>query len=235
MINKRKVILEATAKFVFFIIAWILFLIVKIPTVILGLVAVIFLWQYRSTYYRNLKSWTRPWANPEDWKGGPQSYENSLPEWWVIKHLSVYAHWWHRIVNIFKHKYKPTGTKNRGAKFWSFYKYHALRNPANGLRSYELLDLDIDMARVKYITNIMMTYYEPRDMRNLLKARKTAAYICWQGLKAGVKIVHLWNDKKHFVLKIGWRIEPKDQQQMPTGIRSIDAGFATKFLPYRKG
>jgi hypothetical protein len=66
---------------------------------------------------------------------------------------------------------------------------------------------------------------------------KFAAYLAWQGFQAGTKIVYVWNDKRHLVFKFGWRIEPRDRYIPidPNGTRVDDAGFATKFLPYREG
>lgn len=222
-----------------FIMLWILFIAIKLPVWILGWVVIPLMWGYRYTLYRNLPWWTRPWANPEDWLGGPQSYKNSLPKWWVDKH---------------------------GGGFWSFYRYHAGRNGANGLRSFEFLDLDIEMSEVKYVTNSLQTFYEPWHIRKLsedfvngfrVPRPRTVWYWCWQGWKAGFKYVHLWQDLKphwwtdwrwwvfsgpksgprHFVAKFGWRVEPRDATVPidPEGTRVDDAGFASKALPYRKG
>jgi hypothetical protein len=200
-----------------FVVIWILFLVLKLATAVVGLVAVPFLFAYRDIMYDGLPSWTRPWANPEDWYGGPKTYEKtSLPKWWVDKH---------------------------GPTEWSFFRYHAIRNPANGLRSFELLDLDIDMAKVQWVGTKKNPkgdpheHYEPSWMRKNWPTEKTFWYICWQGFQAGVKIVHIWNNKRHFVFKFGWRIQPQDATTSidPSDIRFDDAGFATKLLPYRKG
>lgn len=168
------------------------------------------MWKYRNVSYDDLPPWTRPWANPEDWTGGPAGYKNSLPEWWV-----------HR----------------EGSDFRAFYKYHAFRNPANGLRSFEALDLDIKQDEVRYKTPFYCRFYEPWYMRREHPERRTYYYIAWQGHRAGVKFVHHWNNDRHFVFKFGWRIEPRDAHEQidPDGIRHRDAGFASKLLPYRKG
>lgn len=229
-----------------FILLWAGFVAIKFVTMVLGLFVIPFLSKYRDVLYSELPSWTRPWANPEDWYGGPKTFnKTSLPKWWWEKH---------------------------GKSNWSFYKYHAIRNPANGLRSFEFLDLDIDMTKVRFVTNSFLAYYEPWFIR--AEASTTAYYICWQGFQAGVKYVHIWPDKKtdltiklpaidfgdtwwkvwnwafslkttvlipagpkHFVLKFGWRVEPRDATIGidPEGIRVDDAGFASKLLPYRNG
>ncbi len=197
-------------RLIYFIPIWLLFLLIKIPTGILGYIAIPLMWRYRRTPYRKLPSWTRPWANPEDWEGGPQGHLNSLPEWWV---------------------------EDKGHGFVSFYQYHAFRNPANGLRSFEWLDLDIDASKVRYVTPQIYTYYAPWSIRPMKTKPQTVWYLCWQGLQAGFKFVHLWNDDRHMVVKIGWRIKPTDKfrEINPEGIRATDSGFATKFLFYRKG
>lgn len=225
-----------------FIMSWILFLALKIVTVLLGLVAVLFLGAYRDVLYDDLASWTRPWANQGDWYGGPYTFnETCLPRWWVVKLLPIYARWWHPILNALNvadwwKSFEPTDKKERGAKFGSYYKYHALRNPANGLRSYEWLDLDIEMDKVRYVTSGILYPYEPDVMRGRDSPLTTSWYLCWQGLQAGFKLIHLWSDKRHLVIKLGWRVQPQDATTpIPAGIRAEDAGFATKVLVYRKG
>ncbi len=152
-----------------FIIYWAVFLAIKIPTIILGFVMVPILWGQRNTLYADLPWWTRPWSNPEDWMGGPLGFQNSLPAWWVT---------------------------TRGAEFKDFFQYHAVRNPANGLRSFEFLYLDIVTKKVKYKTNSVMKHYEPHLIRSDTKnPRKTGWYIAWQGYQAGVKYIRLWNEE----------------------------------------
>lgn len=230
-----------------FIPIWLAFMALKFVVAVLGVVAVPLMWPLREVYYDKLPAWTRPWANPEDWTGGPEAFMyTSLPMWWVEK---------------------------KGAGFWSFYRYHARRNPANGLRSFEWLDLDIDPDKVEYITpNETMTasylrHYEPNAARSI-KA-KSIWYLCWQGWQAGFKYVRVWPDLKkdititvptiswdkwwngislekkvlleagprHMVIKIGWRVQPSDRhiEIDPDGIRAEDAGFASKGILYRKG
>ena len=190
------------------VLMWALMLAIKIPTALAGFVVVPLLYPYRFRDYDTLPFWTRPWANPEDWEGGHMSYRASLPKWWVNRH---------------------------GTDLKSFYKYHAIRNPANGLRSFEVLDLDIDPDRVEYRTSWYSERYEPKTLR--AANRKSGGYIAWQGIRAGCKYVRVWNEERHFVFKFGWRIEPKDKTVPidPDGLRHEDAGFATKLLVYRNG
>jgi hypothetical protein len=193
-----------------FLAMWVLFIAIKLPTAILGLVVVPLIYPYRATDYADLPFWTRPWANPEDHQGGPKSVPGaSLPKWWV---------------------------EENGAGLGSWWRYNAIRNPANGLRSFEFFDLDINPRKVRYWTPTYVERYEPWYQRPR-NGPKTYGYWAWQGLQSGCKLVHHWNDKRHFVLKFGWRVEPRDHHEEidPTGIRHEDAGFASKFLPYREG
>jgi len=190
-----------------FVTLWATYLIIKIPTALLGSLVVPLLWAYKNTEYSDLPFWTKPWANPEDWEGGPSTYENSLPKWWVT---------------------------SKGGGFFSFFHYHAIRNPANGLRSFELLDLDIDPEKVEFVTNQEFIRYEPNTLRAW--NRKTSWYFAWQGWHAGMKFIHIWGPDRHTVIKFGWRVEPSDANA--TDIEAIgmeDASFASKVLLYRKG
>jgi hypothetical protein len=200
-----------------FILVWLAFLAIKIPVSLLGVLVVPLLYGYRSLHFQDVPKIFTPWLNPEDWSGGPEGvWGYSLPEWWLLK---------------------------EGSGFKSFFRYHAIRNPANGLRGIEFLDLDIKPDLIKYYTPRYFRYYEPWFLRRLESEPKTAWYLCWQGWRAGFKFVHLWKDDKrgnprHFVFKFGWRIEPRDQKEGPDpdGQRAREgAGFASKLIPYRKG
>lgn len=204
-----------------FALIWMAFLLIKVPTLIAGWVVVPYMYKYRGTLYDKLPAWTRPWSNPEDWKGGPKTFVNSLPKWWVTEQIEG---------------------KSRGSGFWSFYQYHALRNGANGLRSFELLDLDIVEDEVLWFgtsdaEGFPLEKYEPWYVRPNFTGTNTYWYFAWQGWQAGFKFVHHWNENRHFVCKLGWRVEPNDAYEPidPKGIRHDDAGFATKLLPWREG
>jgi len=188
-----------------FILMWAGMLAIKIPTWLLGFVMVLFLHKYRHKNYDTLPWWTRPWANPEDWEGQSNSGTYSLPDWYIEKH---------------------------GVGFRQFYQYHAIRNPANGLRSFELLDLDIAPEKVRFITKLEAWPYEPAIIRGMFL--KSNWYFAWQGYRAGFKYIRIWNDERHFVMKFGWRVEPRDATDTVDS-PDEDSSFATKFLPYRKG
>lgn len=206
-----------------FVLIWLAFLLfIKAPTWALGFLVTPLLWFYRARDYEKLPFWTRPWANPEDWTGGPMGVEGfSLPRWWIDKH---------------------------GSGFKSFYRYHAVQNPANGLRSIEALDLDIVQEKVQWRgtrnpefpdARAPLEAYEPWYLRRCYSDEEVSAawYIAWQGWRAGFKLVIVWNEERHAVIKIGWRVQPQDRYVAinPNGIRHKDAGFATKFQVWRKG
>jgi hypothetical protein len=197
-------------RFPVFLTIWLVYMfLIKFPTALLGFVVTPFLYRYRHTDYKDLPFWTRPWANPEDWQGqSPDGNDvDSLPRWW--------------------HKLHGNGFK-------SWYKYHAVRNPANGLRAIEAFDMDIDPSRVKFATNGYMIRYEPPEVRAL--GKKLAVYVAWQGWQAGMKLIYIWNDERHAVIKLGWRVEPRDVHATdPDKMGIADASFAGKILPYRKG
>lgn len=203
---------EAILKFIPFLAIWIAFMALKLVVAALGLIVIPILWRYRMVEYDKLPKVFRPWANPEDHHGGSMykrgRSHNSLPDWWIDQ---------------------------KGISLKSFWLYHAIRNPANGLRSFEFLDLDIVMERVKFVATEYFKHYEPGRLRK--DGKRWAAYLAWQGWQAGCKVVIVWNDERHLVLKLGWRIQPSDAVDLidPAGIRHEDSGFASKFLPYRKG
>jgi len=200
-----------------FILLWIGMMMIKFVIAVLGLFTIAYMWKWRNTPFNEVPKWTTPWLNPEDWHGTFNHYVNSLPRWWVQLH---------------------------GANFKSFWHYHAIRNPANGLRNIEWLDLDNVPEKVKYHSPKYYDRYEPSILRQQAYKPgdefnpdiKTCWYLAWQGWQAGFKIVHIWNDERHLVIKIGWRVEPantKDRDRPQVLID--DASFASKILIWRKG
>ena len=208
-----------------FYLEWLYFWCFKLPGWALGWGVVPFMYKYRGVHIDTMlldRKWMKPWLNPEDWRGGPKGTPVSLPRWWIKKY---------------------------GDEFKSFYRYHARRNPANGLRNYDFLSVAPRPEQMTWLASDSgdrvaphnltkyWRYYEPGYMRK--RGGKFAWYWCWQGKKAGFKMVWLWSETRHFVIKLGWRIEPRDAEEglAPTNVRYIldTAGFATKFQPWRKG
>ena len=190
-----------------FIAAWLGILAIKIPTALLGFFVVPILYFYRKKEYNEVPKIFTPWQNPEDWKGRLMGTEHSIPQWWI---------------------------NEMGTSFWSFYKYHAIRNPANGLRNFDFIDLDMDQDKIEYWTPKYLEHYDPWYTKG---NPKNYGYIAWQGWMAGVKFVHHWNENRHLEFKFGWRVTPGDAVNgySETSQRwNHGAGFASKFLPYRE-
>jgi hypothetical protein len=192
-----------------FFLVWIVIIAIKLPTALVGPFVVPVLYKYRHKKFNDVPWIFRPWQNPEDWADGPEGTLHSLPQWWI---------------------------NENGFGFWAWFHYHAIRNPANGLRNFEWIDLEPVPEKIKFWTPQYLRWYEPKYMRT--NGVKSAGYICWQGWRMGCKYVRVWNDERHLQFKFGWRIGPNDAlgHMDPDGQRALDgAGFATKFLPYREG
>ena len=182
---------------------------IKIPTALLGLVVVPFMYRYRNTDMRWVPSYFRPWVNPEDWTGGIRGNVGSIPDWW---------------------------RSGMGDGKWSFYKYHAIRNPADGLRNYKWLNLRINPDKVHYITDKYRQHYAPWYRAVGDERRRIQWYICWQTVWLSV-LVQWIRDSHYTELYLGTRIEPGDAHGHldPKGSRAINgASFASKLILNRK-
>lgn len=180
---------------------WAASIAVKAPTWALGFFVVPFLWRYRYTELDNLPLWAIPWANPEDWHGGFKNYDGSIPTWYRER------------------------MKDR-PEWWQFYRYHAMRNPADGLRNIEWLQLWIKKEKVWYWTPKFMTHYEPWWDRT----PGWRGYVAGQGPYVGFKIQ--WVRKKTYSeIKFGFRVEPNDaKRDLPdtSARKHLGASFASK-------
>ena len=179
---------------------------IKLPTMLLGAVMVPLLYRYRYTDLQDLPFWAMPWANPEDWHGGFKDYDGSLPVWWV--------------------------SRRGNDDFWSFYKYHAVRNPADGLRNFKWLQLWIDKNKVKYWTPKFYEHYEPWWDRT----PGVRGYLAWQGMSLGVKVQ--WVRKSSYTeFKFGFRVEPNDAKRDlvdDSARKQLGASFASKLVLNRE-
>ena len=110
------------ARFPVFVLVWILFIAIKLPTMLLGLLVVPLLYRYRHRPFHEVPKVFLPWLNPEDWNDGHRGTPESLPQWWM---------------------------NQEGAGFKCWYDYHAKRNPAKGLRNFESIDLDFNPELVE--------------------------------------------------------------------------------------
>lgn len=186
---------------------WAVQLAVKAPVALLGLAVVPLLYKHKNTPLDELPWWSTPWANPEDWTGGHKGYTDSLPDWW---------------------KTRMAGENPR----WAFYKYHAIRNPADGLRNYEWLNLKINEKKVYYWTPQYMDHYDPWYDRT----PGVRGYVAGQNIWWGIKVQ--WIRKKSYSeFKWGFRVEPRDAHHpldADSTRRVYGASMATKFILNRE-
>ena len=165
------------------VIPWLL---LTIPLEILGLVVVAILIRYRDVPIEQMPKWSLPWVNPEDWTGGyldHQPGDNCMPP-------------------DLRQEYK-------GA--WGFYRYHALRNRAHGLRNYDWYVLELDENKIQYCAPAKLANYSDWFLKKYGFNTPGMAYwyIAWQDNRAGFKWIK-FTKKRVISFKFGWRIEPTD-------------------------
>ena len=186
---------------------WAIYLAVfKLPTWAAGFFVVPFLYQKRYTPLKDMPKLSLPWINPEDWHGGFKNYDGSVPPWYI----------------------KKMGKDN----FWTFYRYHAMRNPADGLRNFEDLNLWINKDMVHYWTPKYFDHYEPWHDRT----PGVRGYLAWQSIWLGVKVQWV-REKSYTEFKFGWRVEPRDahhELDQNSARRHLGASFATKLVLRRE-
>lgn len=191
------------------LILWALQITLKAVVAFLGLFVVPFMYRYKDTHMRWVPSIFRPWLNPEDWTGGIAGNVGSIPDWWRTR---------------------------MGDGKWSFYKYHAIRNPADGLRNYKWLNLQINPDKIYYVTDKPRQFYEPWYRAAGDERKRVQWYLCWQNVWLGLKVQWI-RQETYTEFKLGFRIEPWDTQGGldPSGSRAIHgASFASKFILNRK-
>ncbi len=197
-----------------FLAVWAIAMAVKASVALLGFVMLAIMYRWRDVDFNDVPKVFTPWKNPEDWTGCPKAYKESQPKWWV--------------------------NRMGGTSFWSFYKYHAIRNPANGLRNFPFFSIPYETApKYRYICSEYKKdwgtwYWKHRQPE---PKRRTWWYVVWYKGQLGVNFNHIWNDERYFVAKFGWRITPTDTVDgLPENSvrRQVGSGFASKFLPYRE-
>jgi hypothetical protein len=191
---------------------WAVQIAIKIPWMLIGLVAQPFMFKYRNVLLSDLPWYIKLFANPEDQPGGYPGYPDSFPKFW---HNRMAAEGW--------------------SLRWAHFLYHGIRNPADSLRLVKFLNVIPKPDKIKFITNRYLRHYEPRELTKY--GEKFAYYFCWQDFWLGMHIVYVWSDERYLTFKFGFRIHPADQFPKhidPNGTRNqIGASMATKFLPYR--
>jgi hypothetical protein len=191
---------------------WLVQAALKLIVLIPGLAIVPVLYRYRFTDIKDMPWWSLPWVNPEDWHGGFKNYDGSLPTWWMKKERSP--------------------GEPYGDSLYSFWRYHARRNPSDGLRNFKWLQLWIDKKKVWYWTPELMEHYEPWYDRT----PGWRGYIAGQGFWWGLKIQWV-RDKSYSELKLGFRVEPRDavyELKETSARRYLGASFASKLIFHRE-
>ena len=113
-----------------------------------------------------------------------------------------------------------------GSRFW----WNAVRNPANGLRTYPWITVKIDPNDVGSRSNGLPT--NPGPLR--MVGRRVAWLYAWDGIYSGFWLCVLWSKTRHMKIRLGWKILPEDSVEIEEWRRD-GAGFAMAFIPYRKG
>lgn len=185
---------------IFFPLIWAWQIALKIPTALLGLGMVAVAHRYRDTPLQELPFWIKPWANPEDWLGGVRNYKGSLPEWWI--------------------------RREGGDGFKEFWWYHAIRNPADGLRNYPALQCWIYPEKIHYKTNEYQRYYAPW----YIGKPGFWWHITWQGWWLGFELLWIHDEELHTNIKFGMKLVPSDAHDFdPSTARGqLGASFASK-------
>jgi len=126
----------------------------------------------------------------------------------------------------------------KGAFSWrEIFLWSALRNPANNLRFVPVLHPVPEPKRVRYAGNSI----DPWDDLKALREEGDGLhrpYWCyaWQGLFAGFYVIWPLTMTRHFRLRVGWKILPKDAiGGTVTDYRRFRYPFGLQFTPWRKG
>lgn len=122
--------------------------------------------------------------------------------------------WWPRYIE-----------NRRFAKYFPSFWWCAIRNPANGLRTYDSLTVKVDDYKYKG-NNLPVNPGELREMD-----KRIGWFYAWQGIYSGLWICIVWNEKRHMKLRVGWKIVPDYLNEWRPEI----AGYALSILPWRKG
>jgi hypothetical protein len=191
----------------------------SVPLQILGFFVVPLLWRYRKVDLPSMltyNKWATLWVNPEDWtagwRGHPPEYE-CLPK-----------------------NFREDGWKG----FWGFYRYHALRNRAHGLRNYSWWSVKLKEGEIEYLTPKKLHSYGDWWIwkRENPKAGDKYWYFAWQGRKIGFKCIRYFEFRgklRYYQCKFGWRIGPYDAHGRIESSHRWQRGTTATFQPIQIG
>ena len=145
-------------------------LLLKAAAKLVGLVVVPFTFPWRFTAYWAVPAYYKPWINPEDWTGG---WRNHPKDYQCI----------------------PKDLQPRYKGFWGFYRYHALRNGASGLRNYKWFLRKLRPEQIDVMSKGPWTFVWTRS------------------------IGMVYFDKGPVEAKFGWRLTPSDYIPNPRSFR----------------
>ena len=142
---------------------------------------------------------------------------------------------------LFRPWYDPTGVAqwwpayveregNAFVKRFPMFWWFAIRNPANGLRTYSGLACDVFQSQLKWRDNDLPT--NPKPLR--ATGKRLGWFYAWHGVYSGFWACVLWNKTHHAKFRIGWKLVP-DEEQFRHEWKPDRAGFAASVLPWRKG
>lgn len=117
---------------------------------------------------------------------------------------------------------------------WGAFRWSAIRNPSNNLRFVKGLSFKIDPARVGSVGNSADPAKRmPVDAQPLPGVTKWA--FTWQLPYAGVVYRRQLTDTRHFQIRLGWKLLPKDASGVSDDdYRKLSCGFGTQIHWYRE-
>ena len=191
----------------------------SLPVQILGFFVVPFLWHYRKVDLASMlryNKWATPWVNPEDWTGG---WRGHPPEYECL----------------------PKDFREDGwTGFWSFYRYHAMRNRAHGLRNFSWWNLPLKEGEIEFETPEHIPAYADWYIWKYKKPKAGDKYwyFAWQGRRIGFKCIRYFEFRgklRYYQCKFGWRIGPYDADGRISTSYRWQHGTTATFQPIQLG
>ena len=165
-------------------------IIASLPFEILGLFIIPFMYRLRETPYIELPELLLPWANPEDWTGGWRGHK---PSDGCIPH----------------------DLREEFSGFWGFYRYHALRNRAHGLRAYHFFVETLIDGAISFECNRYLRWYKDWYISKEItpKPGDTFWHVTWQGKRSSLRYIRYFEFRGqlwYLEHTAGWRLNPTD-------------------------
>ena len=107
--------------------------------------------------------------------------------------------------------------------FVSMYNWAALRNPSNNMRMYDIWSCPITGSTITYKGTTDVSDSPGKGGWQFVKCETPEGKV-----KYGFYLVHEWNEKKCFVIRLGFKVEPKH-----AGTVNDRKGFTNKIVPWK--